>query len=167
MGHLDNALAGTSTTTSSPPFPTGQAVVLRGVTGLMVGFLQNYWFSKLFLWLTLFQHFPCMECRLQGCIVHLGHWAMARPIIEGISCVRARELIMSQISRMQFWPTAVNSHTHMWLLIMSRIRKRVIWVNLRMRIGDYWPCREFVRARFGLTRAYATIDNVANSHALD
>ena len=47
---------------------------------------------------------------MQGCIVHLGHWAMARPIIEGISRVRARELVMSRISRVQLWPTVVNSH---------------------------------------------------------
>ena len=33
----------------------------------------------------------------QGCIVHLGHRAMARPIIEGISRVRARKLVMLQI----------------------------------------------------------------------
>ena len=80
------------------------------------------------------------------CIVHLGHRAMARPIIEGIPRVRARELVMSRISRVRFWPTVVNSC---------------------MRTRDYLPCREFERAWIGLTRVcvYATIDNVANSHA--
>ena len=85
---------------------------------------------------------------IQGCIVHLGHRAMARPIIEGISRVRARKLVMSRISRMRVWPTAVNS---------------------RVRTRHYLPCREFAREWFGLTRTctYTTIDNVAKSHARD
>ena len=49
----------------------------------------------------------------QGCIVHLGHRAMARPIIEGISRVRARELVM------------------------SRIRTRVVWANSHVDVRDY------------------------------
>ena len=58
---------------------------------------------------------------------------------------------------------------HRWLLAMSCIRMCVIWANSRLRIRDYWPCREFARTWFGLTRAcmWATVDNVANSHALD
>ena len=61
---------------------------------------------------------------LQGCIVHLGHWAMACPMIEGISRVLARELVMSRILGVRFWATVVNS---------------------RVRTRDYGPCREFKR----------------------
>ena len=61
------------------------------------------------------------------------------------------------------------TRVHTWLSTMSQFHMRVIWANSHMRIRDYWPCREFARAWFGLTRActYATIDNVVNSHALD
>ena len=61
------------------------------------------------------------------------------------------------------------ARAHTWLSTMSQFHMRVIWANSHMRIRDYWPCREFARAWFGLTRActYATIDNVVNSHALD
>ena len=49
-----------------------------------------------------------MYYTLQGCIVHLGHRAMARPIIEAISRVSARELVMSRVPGARFWPTVVN-----------------------------------------------------------
>ena len=64
---------------------------------------------------------------------------MARPIIEEISHVRARELAMSRISRVRFWPTVVNSRMRMrdlaMLLNLVKLQTRT-YANARV-----WPAQ--------------------------
>ena len=60
----------------------------------------------------------------QGCIVHLGHWAIARPIIEGITRARTRIGHVAKFARAILDNGGKLTRAHTWLLTMSQFHMR-------------------------------------------